>query len=848
MDQTQSTLDGTGQPLAASSMIIARIGRYPVLRKLGQGGMGVVYAAYDDMLDRKLAIKLLRVHSREGPRRVRMLREAQALARLSHPNVVQIYEAGEHGDGVFMAMEFVAGQTLGAWLETRPRSRAQILEAFTAAGRGLEAAHAARLIHRDFKPDNVMIADDGTVKVMDFGLVRAEDASEPEGLATEELDHSLTSSQDGLGVDLTKTGAVMGTPAYMAPEQHFGRPTDARTDQFSFCVALWEALYGTRPFAGESIAALAFNVTRGKITELPRDATVPGWLRKVVERGLALDPAARWPSMEALLAALANDPTRLRWTGLGLLGVVAVSVGAWSWQQAERARTAQSEQDAQAQVIAACEGHGRTIDEVWNEIARRQIEQAFARSKLAFASDAWQRTRANMDEYAEAWTSARSRTCVASELDGTLDAMTAARAVACLDERKAALASLVALLGEADDARILRAVSSAAELPLLTDCDDSRKLAHSRPLPEQPELRARAEALRERLARIDALDTMGEFEAGAREAAAALAEAEALGWAPLIAAANLAVGRLAAASGDFVSARAAYEQAMVVAGRAGDDALVLDAAVALVYAVGVGLDNPDDGLRIARLAEVMLARLGETGSLIEAALHNNVGTIHERRSEADQALAEFERALVIYQAALPPAHPSISIVLNNIGTIHGRQGRLDQALAYFERTLQIRTASLPPGHPRLAAAHENIGHVHLRAGAYELAMAALERALAINEANLPPEHLDIANNLINLGGVHFEREDYAAAEPLYRRGLAIRTAVLPPESRLLGAAHNNLGLTLARLERADEAIEHLSQALAIYEVALAGDDPRLAELRSELQDLRTRASAARSDR
>jgi hypothetical protein len=842
MEQTESTLDGAGQPQAASSMVITKIGRYPILRKLGEGGMGVVYAAYDDVLDRKLAIKLLRLHSREGQRRARMLREAQGLARLSHPNVVQIYEAGEHGNAVFMAMEFVAGQTLRAWLAQQPRSRAQILEAFTAAGRGLAAAHAARLIHRDFKPDNVMIADDGVVKVMDFGLVRAEDANEPE------FDGHPTEDAEPERSNLTKTGAVMGTPAYMAPEQHFGHSTDARTDQFSFCVALWEALLGTRPFAGDSIAAIAFNVTRGKIAEPSRGANVPGWLRKVIERGLALDPADRWPSMAALLDALGNDPTRRRWTLFSAVGVAALAVGAWSWQRAEQARNATAARDARALALAACEDKALGIEDVWHEAARGHLEQAFARSKLAFAGETWTRTRASIDEYAKGWTDARMRACVESEIDGTLEQATAALAVACLEERKAALASLVTLLGEADDARILRAVSSTAQLPLLADCTDARQLAQIQLLPEQPELRALAEALRERLARIDALDTMGEYETGSREAAAARAEAEALGWAPLTAAANYAVGELASASGDFASARAAYEQAMYVAGQAGDDAVALDACVALVYTVGIGLDKPDDGLRMAKLAEIMLARLDQADGLVAATLHNNVGAIHQRRGEADEALAEFEHALAIYQAVLPSAHPSISIALNNLGTIHGGEGRLDEALGYFERTLQIRAASLPPGHPRFAAAYENIGNVHALREDYERAGTALEQALAINEANLPPEHLDIANNLINLGNVHFQREDYAAAEPLYRRGLAIRVAALPPESRLLGAAHNNLGLALARLGRHEEALEHLNQALAIYEVALQGDDPRLAELRSELQGLRTRASTARNDR
>ncbi|MFO7561763.1 MAG: serine/threonine-protein kinase [Enhygromyxa sp.] len=841
MEQTESadTLDGSGAPTAkTSALVVGRIGRYPILRKLGEGGMGVVYAAYDDLLDRKLAIKLLRPRSREGQQRVRLLREAQGLARLSHQNVVQIYEIGEHGEAVYMAMEFVAGRTLRAWLEQQPRSRAQILEVFAAAGRGLAAAHAARLIHRDFKPDNVMVADDGGVKVMDFGLVRAEGASEaePEEPTHGDAPPALTQlevtsgSQSSLGVDLTKTGSIMGTPAYMAPEQHFGRPTDARTDQFSFCVALWEALHGVRPFPGESIAALAFNVTQGKLAEPPREADVPGWLRKVIERGLAREPADRWPSMEALLDALGRDPARRRRTLLSVVAVGTLALGAWGWQQADRERRAAAEERARDATIAACEEAGRTIDEVWSPAVQEQIGQAIGRSELGFADEAWVRTRTIVDRYASNWAEARTQVCLQSELEGELDPSTVALALACLDERKASLASFASLLAEGDDARIHRAVWSAAELPLLSDCTEPPKLAQMQPLPDDPRLRARVEALRERLARIHALDTMGEYELGSREAAAALAEAEELGWAPLIAAAQQALGRLASDSGDYPAARAAYEQAMWVAAQSGDDARVLEAAISLVYAVGVGLDDPEDGLRVAKLAEILLARLDGAGGPLEASLRNNIGAIHERRGQLDEALVEFERALTIYQATLPAAHPSISIALNNLGTIHARRGRLEQALDYFQQTLAIRESSLPPGHPRLAAAHENLGNLHAAQGSFDLAIAALGRALSIYEANLPPDHLDIANSSINLGAVHFEREDFAAAEPLFRRGLEIREAALPPDSRLLGAAHNNLGLALDKLGRHEQAIDHLGRALAIYEAALEPDDPRLAAL------------------
>ncbi|PRQ03667.1 Serine/threonine-protein kinase PK-1 [Enhygromyxa salina] len=842
MDETDCAdeLDGSGIDLDRSGVVVMKIARYPILRKLGEGAMGVVFAAYDELLDRKLAIKLLRPRKRKQDG-TRLLREAQGLARLSHANVVQIYEIGEYEGAVFMAMEFVAGQTLGAWLEAEPRSRAEILAAFTAAGRGLAAAHAARLVHRDFKPDNVMVGADGQVKVMDFGLVRAEGSPAPATTSTNtgtELDHSsgellsdetlpsLNTSQSSLGLDLTKSGSVLGTPAYMAPEQHLGQATDARSDQFSFCVALWQALYGVRPFLGDTIPALTFNVLRGKVSEPPREAEVPTWLRQVLERGLSLEPDQRWPSIDALLAALADDPTRRRpaiLAGVGsLLAVVAVVGGGWSWQRAEQAR-ARAARDA---AIATCTEHGRSVEAVWNDELAAQTERAFTATKLAFAPDAWTRTRAGLDAYARSWAQARAQLCVEAEVEGSRDAETSARALSCLDERRAALRSLAALLAEADDARVLQAVYSVAQLPLVSDCSDPRKLAHLHPLPEDPKTRAQVEELRERLVEVEALQTMGEHERATAELRGLLDEAEALAWPPLIAAVEYRVAALASKAGDYTASRAAGERALFMAASSGDDVLAADAAVALVYGIGVGLELPEDGLRMAKLAEVLISRTDGSGSLLDATLHVNIGAIHDHQGDLDGALVDFERALEIQEALLPPAHPSTSVAVSNIGTIHARRGRNDEAIVYFERALAMREASLPAGHPRLAVAYENVGNIYSFQAKYDQAQRYIERALAINEANLPAEHRDIARSLANLGNVHYFREDYEQALAYYRRTLAIRTATLGRDHVMVGTAHKHVGLALIELEDYDGAIEQMRRALEINEASFGPDDPR----------------------
>ncbi len=275
----------------------ATVGRYVILNLVGRGGMGEVYAAYDPQLDRKVALKLLHETAARAAAartaRERLLREAKAIARLSHPNVVVVHDAGAiedplHGDRVFLAMEFIEGETLAAWLAAAPRSWSEIRDVFSAAGEGLAAAHEAGLVHRDFKPQNVMVGRDGSVRVMDFGL--ASDSSVVEAGAAASLDFAkAAATPTSQTVALTGTGVLLGTPLYMAPEQFLAHATDARTDQFSFCVALHEALYGERPFPSPSLSALLEAVVNGRVREPNQKTRAPSFLRKLLLRGLATE-------------------------------------------------------------------------------------------------------------------------------------------------------------------------------------------------------------------------------------------------------------------------------------------------------------------------------------------------------------------------------------------------------------------------------------------------------------------------------------------------------------------------------------------------------------------------------
>jgi len=299
-----------------------RIGRYTVLERIGRGGMGVVYAAFDNRLDRKVAVKLVRRHHPRA--QTRMLREAKAMARVSHPNVVQIHDVGEWQGQVFIAMELVVGITLGDWVTRTRRSAAEILAVLLAAGEGLAAAHAAGVVHRDFKPDNVLVGDDGRVRVLDFGI------AQQEALREESPTHP-----DGADLELTETGMLVGTPAYMAPEQFRRDDVDGRADQFSFGVVLYEALCGARPFAGRDIDALSAAVCGGERQPLPRGAELPTEVRKVLDRALLPEPGQRFESMAALLGAL-QPPRRVsRSLVVLLVALIGASLGfAWLYSQA----------------------------------------------------------------------------------------------------------------------------------------------------------------------------------------------------------------------------------------------------------------------------------------------------------------------------------------------------------------------------------------------------------------------------------------------------------------------------------------------------------------------------------
>ncbi|MBL4683430.1 MAG: serine/threonine protein kinase, partial [Nannocystaceae bacterium] len=441
-------------PLSKWSVELEKAGRYVVLGVLGSGGMGTVLKAFDRSLDRPVALKVLH-RELDEEHTMRLLREAQAMAKLSHPNVVQVYEVAEVEDQTFVAMGLVDGQSLRKWMQQSPSPGwRQCVDVFIGAGAGLAAAHEQGLVHRDFKPDNVVIDDKGRPRVLDFGLARqAEPRDEPTGKRprpqTETDILATTGGDSALGTPLTRAGAVMGTPGYMPLEQIKGGDTDARSDQFSYCVALYEALYRERPFEGATIAAQMVSIIDGELRPAPKGTGVPAALRKVLVRGLAVDAADRWPSMEALLGELRRmvAPRRRGWLGFGLfggLGLVSLSIA------------------YQAEVGQRCDGAADKLAGIWDDARIQQVQEAILGTRLAYAPDTWERVERRLSDYATAWAEKHTEVCEATSVRQEQSAEIMGLRMACLRGRRIALREAVGVLADADEDRVRTAVTLAA--------------------------------------------------------------------------------------------------------------------------------------------------------------------------------------------------------------------------------------------------------------------------------------------------------------------------------------------------------------------------------------------------
>ncbi|WP_224363303.1 tetratricopeptide repeat protein [Hyalangium versicolor] len=796
-----------------------RIERYVLLKPLGQGGMGVVYSAYDPDLDRKVALKLLRP-DRQTPEghsaRAWMLREAQAMARISHPNVIAVYDVGTFYSQVFVAMEFIQGRTLSTWIRKEQHSWQEILRVFLEAGRGLMAAHGAGLVHRDFKPANVLVGNTGRVCVLDFGLARIAELAEAEeeSLAGEDAPREGGEAREPLALELPDGDIVMGTPQYMPPEQYLGQGVDGRADQFSFCASLYWALFRKRPFEPRQVARTAAKTSRASAgaadswrqlphssaaKEPPTDAKIPTWVRRAVMRGLSLNPEDRFPSMDALLEALSQQQRRVQRRGAfaaaGALALASAGVGLYLYQQSR-----------------VCAGSDSIVASAWSPETRQKLEAAFTATGKPFAAETALKVVRALDGYAGAWSHMHTEACEATRVRGEQTEELLAMRMVCLDRRRKDLGALTSLLSEADAKVVERAVDAAAALPSLQPCQDIASLAEQPPLPADPTLRASIEKLDGRISEVKALHDAGRYKAGVELARKLEPEVVATSYLPLQAELRYHLGWLLQQSGEAQDSITQLEQSFDTAESGHADRLRLEAVTKLIY-VFANNGHPEEAKRWGQVGQAILSRLGGEAPLA-LDLMGNLGYVALLQGRYQESRDYFEKARVLAVSTLGPEDPKRAKVSHGLGLAALRMADYPRALSLLDESLQQTVAAKGQQHPEVATRHTMLATAYRESGDLEKALEHVQQALEIRRATQGPEHPAVADTLDELGMSFIALKRYDEAVKTFREALEIKRKVLGEDHPDLSYSYDGVGQALLAQGHPAEAIEPLRKALS----------------------------------
>ncbi len=780
------------------------IARYVVLNRVGAGAMGAVYKAYDPVLERAIALKLLH-DGGTAEKRDRMLREAQALARVAHANVIAVHDVGILDNDVYLAMELVVGTPFHEWLRaaTRPSTEA-ILSAFIQAGQGLAAAHAAGLIHRDFKPSNALIGADGRVRVVDFGLARGQGVvpQEDSGVdVAESLDAPTSSrasppsgSSSGL-VDaaLTAPGVLAGTPRYMAPEQRRLEPLTAAADQFAFSVALWESLSETHPFANAR-GALRSSPPRGA----PRERRpIASHVRRALLRGLSWDPAARYPSMAALLDDLRHDPrARARRT----LAYSAAALAVIAAASAFAVRAGPSD---------VCAGGGARFVGIWDDAVDKAVAESLERTGWAGARDEATRLRSSMNAYVRRWTETNHDACVAARVDKTQTERVFDLRSQCLERRLVEARTATQLLRDANRELAVHATTLIGALGDPGACSASNVNVNGEALPKDEAVRAHIASVRGQIDRASVLRAAGKI----REARAALTQASVdareIAYEPLVAEALLRRAEVEAKDGDGAAGMVSLDEASLRASRAGEDRLVAEALLTRSELLTGSINRPASSLDLVPVIAAAVARAGsppdlesrretnvartldELGRCAEALGHAREGfriselafgkdstqaavalgrlsAIERLASTRDDARRDSADAVARLERVLGRDHPELFDALLAQASAENSGGDLHVAESILRRAIALLDSALP-NHPRLAEGYRRLGSTLALLGRDAEAEAALEKAATLALEDTPPDLVVLGDIYSWLGDVVRELRGIDAARPIYAK-------------------------------------------------------------------------------
>lgn len=826
--------------------------RYVIVEALGSGGMGAVMLAYDTVLSRRVAIKVLHTELVSEDARSRMQREAQAMAQLSHPNVVAIYDVGAYQGNLYLALEYVEGETLRTWLK-EPRTWQEVVAVMKGAALGLAAAHAGGIIHRDFKPANVIVAKDGRVCVLDFGIASANTqpqvgplstrsggysalgsgrisnppsnpsspgssppssppsnpshtpssrqslrlpsggtlnprdivasltqatstatstrpASSPPTALTPNPNGGALSSPSGMGADsgpssslfdekLTETGAIVGTSGYFAPETVLEHRADARSDIWSFCVTFWRALYGEPPFPTELALYLNALTTGAKHTR-PKKAKAPAWLHRIVERGLHVNPDDRFASMEELIFELSRKRVkRQRRIAAAVIAVAALVLGVTTLS----ARRVQKER-----AIAEACAHGDVImQQSWSDDQRARVKSALIATHAAGAVEGAERTVKNLDDYANAWRTVYRQATEATLRQKTESDRTMEARLVCLDLERAKLDALVMAFENADATLAAQAVAVTYQLGAPKRCLDPSVL-RSASMGQTPEAHAREVGWRRELARAEALDVVGKFDAAEAVATHVLEDARAANDRGTSA---LALKRLAEVADERDHGSEAldfYTQSAAAAEAAGDEILAVEMSAKVGVMTGDRLNRPKDALPWIALAKGKFERLRPNEALEWEVLKAELIIISDN-DRLEESLSRYPRLIALSEQVFGPDHPRTATVLSNYGYDLADTGRYDECIAAYERATGSLEKAWGEGNPNLALFFTNYAHFLARGGRTALAFKMYDRALALNAPF--GENRMTAEILGKKATLHVRRREYASVAPATKRGI-----------------------------------------------------------------------------